>query len=136
MTGDIPKQRRSFVANTDGATAVEFAIVSGAFICVVMGIAYVGIMLFTNLSINWAVKYAARQAMLNHAITQASIASSVNNYLASVGLPDATVSYSIGTSNGVQTAIIAATSTQAYSLPFVSTIHVTFSSTASVPFGF
>ena len=124
-----------FASHNAGATAVEFAMVASAFVTVVMGICYVGIMLFNNLSLDWAVQRAVRQATINHSVTQAAIASTINNYLSSVGLSNANVEYGVLTLNGVQTASIAANYTQAYSLPFVSTFNMTFSSSASVPLG-
>jgi len=42
---------RIFSKDQSGATAVEFALVSSAFIALVLGICYVAIMLFNNLSL-------------------------------------------------------------------------------------
>jgi Flp pilus assembly protein TadG len=46
---DLAKDQR-------GAAAVEFAIVSGVFVTALIGIAYLGIMLFTNAALHWAVE--------------------------------------------------------------------------------
>ena len=124
---------RRYRHDTDGATAVEFAIVSSVFLSVIMGIAYIGIMFFNKQSLDWAVQLASRQAEINSSITQAQLATTVNTYLNSVGLPDATVSYSVATSNGVKTASVGAQFAQSYSVPFVSTFNITFASNEAVP---
>ena len=102
---------------------------------VIIGVAYVGIMLFNNLSLDWAVQRAVRQVTLNHAITTAQVRTTINDYLNSVGLANANVEYGVVTSNAVQTGSIAANYTQTYTLPFVSTFTITYASTASVPIG-
>lgn len=124
-----------FASHHGGATAVEFAMVASAFVTVVMGICYVGIMLFNNLSLDWAVQRAARQLTLDHAVTQVALTATINNYLSSVGLSNANVEYAVATSNTVQTGFIVAHYNQTYVLPFVSTFNMTFSSSASVPLG-
>jgi Flp pilus assembly protein TadG len=122
-----------FRADRSGAAAVEFSIVVCAFISFVMGICYISIMYFNRQSLDWAVQLAARQAEINTSVTQSQIASTVNNYLNSVGLPNATVTYSVATVSGVKTASIGATFNQSYSVPFVHTFNVTFTSNDAVP---
>ncbi|MGH6682459.1 MAG: TadE/TadG family type IV pilus assembly protein [Pseudolabrys sp.] len=124
-----------FLSDAGGAAALEFAIVSNAFVAGIVGIAYVAIMLFNNVSLDWAVQYAGRQVMLNHAMTQSQIRSAVNTYLSSVGLSNASVVYTVATSNGVQTANIVASSVGSYVVPFVKTFNIRYSSNVSVPLG-
>jgi Flp pilus assembly protein TadG len=124
---------RKFRANNNGAAAVEFALVVSAFITLVMGIAYVTIMAFNSFAINRAVKLASRQAEIDNSITQASLATIINTYLASVGGSTATVTYNVTTVNGVAIANISANFRQTYTIPFIPAIHMTFSSSAAVP---
>ncbi|MBU6297999.1 MAG: pilus assembly protein [Alphaproteobacteria bacterium] len=124
-----------FLRHDGGAAALEFALVASAFFALVTGIAYIVIMLFNNLSLDWAVEHAARLAAINKSVTQTQIASAVNDYLTSVNLPTATVQYSVTTVNNVQTASISASYQQSYTVPFVSTFDITFSSSADVPQG-
>jgi Flp pilus assembly protein TadG len=124
---------RRYPRNVDGATAVEFAIVGGVFMSFIVGITYVGIMYFNKQSLDWAVQLASRRAEIDSSVTQAQLATTVNGYLNSVGLPDATVSYSVATSNGVKTASVGAQFAQSYSVPFVSTFNITFASNEAVP---
>ena len=127
------RRRRVFWADRDGAAAVEFALVVSAFISLMMGIWYIGIMAFNSVAIDRAVKLASRQAEIDSAATQTDIASTINNYLSSVGLSSADVTYSVSMSGGISTATIAASYQQSYSIPFIPTIQMTFSSSAAVP---
>ena len=129
----IRKAWSTFRANKDGAAAVEFAMVASAFITTVMGIIYVTIMAFNSFAINRAVKLASRQAEINNSVTQSSLTSTINTYLASVGAGPATVTYSVTTTGGVSVANISANFRQTYTIPFVPAIHMTFSSSAAVP---
>ena len=121
------------IVDQDGAVAVEFALVSTAFIAVMFGLCYLGIMLFNNMSLQWAVEKAARVAEINNAATQTDIARAINSYLSSEGLPDATVTYTSSVSSGVTIATIQASYQQTYAVPLISTFNLTFSSNLSVP---
>ena len=124
---------RTFIADQGGAAAVEFALVSTVFLSMLIGLCYIAIMLFNNMSLQWAVEKAARVAEINSAATQSDIASAVNAYLASEGLPTATVTYSSAVSGGVTTATISASYRQSYALPLISTFNINFSSNLTVP---
>jgi Flp pilus assembly protein TadG len=126
-------KRAHLIADESGAAAVEFALVSTAFLAMTIGLCYIGIMLFNNMSLQWAVEKAARVAEINSAATQSDIASAVNSTLAAEGLPNATVAYSSSVSGGVTVATIQASYSQTYTLPMVSTFHINFSSNLSVP---
>jgi len=116
-----------------GAAAVEFALVSTVFLAMAIGLCYIGIMLFNNMSLQWAVEKAARVAEINSAATQSDIAGAVNSTLASEGLPNATVAYSSAVTAGITIATIQASYSQTYTLPMISTFHINFSSNLSVP---
>lgn len=124
---------RIFSKDQSGATAVEFALVSSAFIALVLGICYVAIMLFNNLSLQWAVANASRLAEINKSVTLTTIAQAVNANLASMNLPNATVVYTSSVSGGLRTAVITAGYSQTYTLPMVSTFNINFSSSITVP---
>ncbi len=129
----LARQYARFCADRNGAAAVEFALVVGAFLSMVIGIASVGIMAFNTVALNWAVKLASRQAELSNTVTRDALATTINNYLNSMGLSTATVTYNVTITSGVSTGNIAASYQQNYSIPFVPTIHMTFSSSAAVP---
>jgi len=124
---------RGFAHDERGAAAVEFALVSTAFLAMIIGLCYLGIMLFNNMGLHWAVEKAARVAEINTAATQSDIASAVNSYLAAEGLPNATVTYSSVVSGGATIATIQASYSQSYTLPMIHTFNINFSSNLSVP---
>ena len=128
------RRARYWVHDEAGATAVEFALVSTALISFLIGIAYLSIVLFNNLSLEWALTKASRIAEINNAATQGDISDAVNAYLASMSLPTATVNYasSLG-ANGVRTATISAGYSQTYVVPMVSTFTINFHSDVTVP---
>ena len=122
-----------FVGDDSGAAAVEFAIVSSAFFTLLFGICYVGIIFFDKASLQWAVERGSRLAMVNTSVTQTDIAAAVNQYLTDAGLPQATVLYSVSNASGYPVANIQASFERSYTLPFVSTFDITFSSSTYVP---
>jgi hypothetical protein len=91
-------------------------------------------MLFTNLSVHWAVERAGRLAMINPAVTQTTVASAVNDYLVSIGLPSATVTYTVQ-AGVIPTAHINATLERSYTVPLVSTFDITYVADAYVTQG-
>jgi Flp pilus assembly protein TadG len=131
MMGRMPD--KNFARDQSGATAVEFALVSSAFIALVLGICYVALMLFNNISLDWALASASRLAEINKSVTQTAITQAVNDRLASMALPNATVSYNSSVSGGLRTAVITASYDQTYTLPLVSTFNIHFSSSITVP---
>jgi Flp pilus assembly protein TadG len=124
---------RRLLPDSNGAAAVEFAIVSSVFFTFVIGIAYVGIMLFNNASLNYAVEDAARIVALNNTTTLDQIKSKINTYMTSEGLPSATVQYTTYVVNNVPTGHIVANYTRSYTLPFVHTFNITYKADAFVP---
>ena len=127
------KARLNFVRDDSGAVAVEFAIVSSIFISLLMGVTYLAIVLYTNLSLHWAVDRAIRTAMINPAVTQTAITSQVNGFLTGMGLPTATIAYSV--SGAPPTAHISATMTRSYTVPLISTFNINYAADAYVATG-
>jgi Flp pilus assembly protein TadG len=117
-----------------GAAAVEFALVSTAFITLVFGITYLGIMLHTKAALQWAVETTIRKAAINTTVSQSTLTSDLNGYLSTLGLPTATVSYNV-VSGAIPVATLTGSFSQTYVIPYVSTFNVTYSATAKVPQG-
>ncbi|HEX5280986.1 MAG TPA: TadE/TadG family type IV pilus assembly protein [Micropepsaceae bacterium] len=119
-----------------GATAPEFAVVATVFLTFIMGICYLGLMLFTYAGVHWAVEDASRVAALNTSATSSDLQTAINNDLTSIGLPNATsVTYTVVTTP-FQVATVGATLTQSYVVPLLSTVTITYSATTQVPQGF
>ena len=134
MTAAFRRHVRGFAQDKAGATAIEFALVSTALIAFIFGIVSLSLMLFNNLSLEWALTKASRIPEINNAATQNDVSTAVNAYLAQMGLPTATVTYSstVGV-NGVRTASISAGYRQTYDVPMIHTFIVNFSSSITVP---
>ena len=130
MTMCVPGR---FIREDTGATAVEFALVSSAFLALVLGVCYLGLILFNNMTLEWALTRAARLAEINKAVTVSDIAQAVNGYLASTGLPNATITYSSTVSGGLRSATIAAGFSRTYEVPMISTFNINFHSSITVP---
>jgi Flp pilus assembly protein TadG len=126
---------RKFTRDDSGAAAVEFAMVSVAFIIMMFGLVFSGMMLFHKSTLKWAVQRASREAAVNTAITETAMQTAINSYLAGLGVPTATVTYSTGISNGIAAGMLSATFTRSYELPLVTTFTMTFTETAVIPQG-
>jgi Flp pilus assembly protein TadG len=117
----------------DGTAALEFAIVGNAFIMFLVAVFYLGLMLWDSSSLDWAVQKGARLAALSSSVSQSDVSTAVNGYLNSIGISNATVSYSVAASSGVNVATVSATMTKTYTVPLFSDVHLTLTSTAKVP---
>lgn len=134
MSRPVRLNHQRFAADQDGAAAVEFALVSVAFLTLVFGILYVAIMEYNNMSLEWALTKASRMAEINNAVTQSDLSQAVNDYLSSAGLPNATVTYTSKTSStGLRSAYIAASYQRTFMVPMISSFDITFSSNITVP---
>lgn len=127
------QQFLSFFRDRNGAAAIEFAVVGNAFLLLLFGIAYVGIIYWHAANLDWAVEAGSRVAVINSSATQSDISSAVNTYLSRVGMGSANVTYSVATSNGVKVASIDASKAETFSVPLINTFHITFHSSAEVP---
>ena len=127
--------RRSarFAAATSGAAAVEFAIVSVVFITMIFGIIYLGIMLHTNATLQWAVENSVRSGVIAQNTTQAQMTTKVNDLLTSVNMPNAdSVSYAVaGTSPPIAT--LSANLTRTYTIPLVGSYTINYTAIAKMP---
>ena len=127
--------RRSarFALATSGAAAVEFAIISVVFITMIFGIIYLGIMLHTNATLQWAVENSVRSAVIAESTTQAQMTTKVNGLLTSVNMPNAdNINYSVsGTSPPIAT--LTADLTRTYTIPLLGSYTINYTATAKMP---
>ena len=126
---------RRFAREESGAYAVEFALVSTAFLTLLFGASYIGIMMWYRSSLQWAVEKGIRMAAIDKTTTQTQITTAINGYLTSVSLPNATVAFNTAAYSGVQISTVTASFTKSVTMPFVSTFNLTYSSTAKIPAG-
>jgi Flp pilus assembly protein TadG len=127
------KALRKLVRDQRGSSAVEFAVVGNVFLMVILAVCYLGIMLWHESHLNWAVDAASRLAAVDSTTTQTAIATAVNNYLTSVGMDTASVSYSVATVSGVKVGTINATLIETLTVPLFSTVHLTYTASAKIP---
>lgn len=127
------RQNLSTIARQQGgAAAVEFAIVSSAFLAFILGIAYLGIMLYTDIAVHWALEKGARVAETDTSTTQTAVAAAINGYLNGMGVSSATVTYTVSKAT-ITRAYITASLTKTYAVPFIKTFNITFSANTYVP---
>jgi Flp pilus assembly protein TadG len=128
-----PRHIACFVRNASGAAAVEFAIISGVFIMMIFGIIYMGIILHTNATLQWAVENSVRTAVIAESTTQAQMTTKVNGLLSSMNMPNAdTVSYAVsGTSPPIAT--LTANLTRTYTIPMLGSYTINYTATAKMP---
>jgi Flp pilus assembly protein TadG len=113
-----------------GAAAVEFAIVSVAFITFIFGIAFTALMLHSNATLQWVVETTIREAALNPNITQAQMRTAVNDLLISMKMPPASsVDYNV-TEGAIPVANLTASFNRTFTIPFVATFNNTYTATA------
>jgi Flp pilus assembly protein TadG len=129
------KRIAGFLRESDGAAAVEFALVATAFTSFLFGTFYIGVMMFTDVAVHWATEKAARLATLNTNVSQSAVSTAVNGYLSNLGIPSATVAYSVG-GGAFPVAHITTTLSQTYDVPLISRFNITYSAEVYVPQGF
>jgi len=125
---------RAFAIDDCGAAAIEFAMVSVAFIIMIFGITYLSIMLHHRATLQWAVESAIRKAAITTTVTQSTMQTTVNGYLTSAGMPNATTTYSVA-AGAIPVATLTSTFSQSYTIPFVATFNINYSATAKTPQG-
>ena len=122
-----------FARDASGAAAVEFAIVSGVFIMMIFGIIYMGLILHTNATLQWAVENSVRAAVITEGTTQAQMTTKVNGFLSQMNMPNAdNVSYNVaGTAPKIAT--LTADLTRTYTIPMLGSYTMNYTATAQMP---
>lgn len=88
---------RSWLGDTGGATAAEFALVLPLFIVMVMGVFEFGWTQHCLSSTRYAMETAARDLMLNPSLTEAELQTRVRAQLQDTADPDVDITLSIAT---------------------------------------
>ena len=123
-----------FAQNQAGAAAVEFALVCVPLLTLLLGIAAVGMMFYTNAVLHSAVERSARSVAMSSSVTQAQLATQINSYLGSLGISNAAVTFSVA-AGVVPIGHITATLGKTYTIPFMAPIQINFSADTYVPQG-
>jgi len=97
--------RGPFSTDTRGATAVEFALTAPLFIAMLFGVIQVGLMLWTQFSMQHAVEAAARCASTGACVTSSDVQSYAVQYAIGLGFsPSVFTAASPGCGHSVQAA--------------------------------
>jgi Flp pilus assembly protein TadG len=123
------------ILDARGATTLEFALVCPAFLALLFGIAFAGLMYFDQSTLQQAVEHAARDFALNQTMTQSQISSDVSGYLSTIGRPPITVSYSTSSVSGVTMGHISASMSESYNVPLINHFTMTLTADSYVPLG-
>ena len=91
----MPNLINRYKKEEDGATAVEFALISVGFITIVMAIVEMSFAVWTINSLDYAVAKAGRHASINSGATTNEIETIVNQELEEHYIPSETTSYNI-----------------------------------------
>lgn len=127
---------RRWRGETGGASALEFAIIAPALILLIFGIMQLGLAMNRGASVQWAADQAARQVMLNPAVTESQLRSVVEARLAE--LSDnftVQVSYSVDQSGPVKLGRLVVDYDHAVAIPMLEifTAHFTVRSLVPLP---
>ncbi len=88
---------RSFVRNSDGASALEFALLSPVFFALFAGLFEVGLLLWTQVALQKGVEAAARCASINQTLCASTSQVKAYAVAQSVGISPPTTAFSIAT---------------------------------------
>jgi Flp pilus assembly protein TadG len=92
---------RRFLRATDGAAAVEFAIIAPVFILLCVGIFEAGRMMWIRNSIQTSTEEAARYAMVHTSASDAELTKHATDYYANVSLDAPTFTITRDTTDGM-----------------------------------
>jgi Flp pilus assembly protein TadG len=129
-----PLQRlRRFLRATNGAAAVEFAIVAPIFILFCIGIFEAGRMMWIRNSIQTATEEAARYAMVHTTATDTELAAHAANYYADVSLDAPTFTITRDTTDGVNFVTVTGAYTFQFEFTFFDFGNIELDGKARVP---
>ena len=124
---------RRLLRGTDGATAVEFAIISPVFFMALFGIAQFGWAFLCGHSVRSAVQKEARLLISTPGTTAATIKTAVLNDLKNLINPAITIALSSETVSGAQLTRVSWTYSHPVLFPFAPSVTMDFSSSVVVP---
>jgi Flp pilus assembly protein TadG len=133
MMHKILRNLRCFLRATNGAAAVEFAIVAPIFILFCIGIFEAGRMMWIRNSIQTATEEAARYAMVHTTATDTELAAHAANYYADVSLDAPTFTITRDTTDGVNFVTVSGAYTFQFEFTFFDFGNIELNGKARVP---
>jgi Flp pilus assembly protein TadG len=133
MTRTFPQRLRRFLRATDGAAAVEFAIIVPVFILFCVGIFEAGRMMWIRNSIQTATEEAARFAMAHTTSTDEELVALAADYFDSVSMDAPTFTVVRDTTGGVDFVTVSGTYTFEFNFTFFDFGNIELDGKARVP---
>jgi Flp pilus assembly protein TadG len=124
---------KRFATATDGASALEFALVAPVFFAMLFGTIQMGIAYYYAGSVQFALEKTARLTMVNQDMSAGQVQAAFANELATYTDEDVDISYTVDNSGAVPIAEFSATYTREIIIPFVPSFDVSFDVETRVP---
>lgn len=125
--------RTIFSHDSNGATAVEFALIAPMLMTFVIGILMLGIAYYEGATMQWSLERSLRAAMLDSHVTEADIEELMADDLARIGSPDINLVYAIDESGSVPLGVATASFDVPLEIPFVPDLSLHFSAENVTP---
>ena len=125
---------RRFCFATEGASALEFALVLPVFAAMLFGSIQMGLAYYYAGTVQYALERTARLAMVEQDMSTGQIQSAFANELAAITDQDIDISYSIDSSGDVPIASFSATYSHEFVIPFVPSFTIDFPVETHVPY--
>lgn len=122
-----------FRKSTDGASALEFALVFPVFASMAFGSIQMGMAYYTAGSVQHALERTARITMVDQDMSSTQVQSAFATQLAPFTDQNISINYSVDTSGDVPIAIFTASYTHEFIIPFVPSFDITFPVETRVP---
>jgi Flp pilus assembly protein TadG len=124
---------KSFAASTEGASALEFALIAPAFFAMLFGSIQMGIAFYYAGSVQFALEKAARITMVDQDMSEGEVQAAFANELSAFTDQDIAMTYTVDSSGDVPIGELAATYAHEVIIPFVPSFDVTFNVVTKVP---
>ena len=122
-----------FVRSTDGASALEFALVFPLFASMMFGSIQMGLAYYTAGSVQHALERTARVTMVDQDMSGSQVQAAFADQLAPFTDQNIPINYSVDTSGDIPIAIFTATYTHAFIIPFIPAFDIVFPVETRVP---
>lgn len=124
---------KRFSSATDGASALEFALVVPVFVAMVLGTIQMGLAYYYAGSVQYALERTARITMVDQDMSAGQAQTAFSNELSTFTDQDIALTYTVDTSGAVPIAELSASYVHQFVVPFVPSFSITFDAETRVP---
>jgi Flp pilus assembly protein TadG len=132
----VKRLRRSshrFPRESQGSTAIEFAIVAPVLVTFIIGTLMLGIAYYQASTIQWSLERSIRAIMIDENTSLSDIEAAMADDLDRIGNPDVELTYTLDTSGSVTMAVITADYNIPLNIPFVPLLNLHYTIEDVVP---